>query len=115
MGAAGEEKTGAEPRGPDIAALPLEWAIGARIDADWDSLDAHRHLDDFQLPILLFHGDDDEVVPISGSEDFAHELPRWVTFEVVPRAGRSKPGTSTQSSTNAAWRSSWHRSTAESE
>lgn len=72
---------------PSIAALPLEWAIGARIDADWDSLDAHRHLEDFQLPILLFHGDDDEVVPISGSEDFAAELPRWVTFYIAPRAG----------------------------
>jgi pimeloyl-ACP methyl ester carboxylesterase len=72
---------------PSITALPLEWAIDARIDADWDSLDAHRHLDDFQLPILLFHGDDDEVVPISGSEDFAEELPRRVTFYKAPRAG----------------------------
>jgi uncharacterized protein len=72
---------------PSIAALPLEWAIGARIDADWDSLDAHQHLDDFQLPILLFHGDDDEVVPISGSEDFAAELPRRVTFYRAPKAG----------------------------
>ena len=72
---------------PAVAALPLEWAIGARIDADWDSLDAHRHLDDFQLPILLFHGDDDEVVPIAGSEAFARELPRWVTYHRAPRAG----------------------------
>ena len=72
---------------PSVAALPLELAIGARIDADWDSLDAHRHLDDFQLPILLFHGDDDEVVPIAGSEDFAAELPRRVTFYTAPRAG----------------------------
>jgi uncharacterized protein len=70
-----------------LAALPLEWAIGARIDADWDSLDAHQHLDDFQLPILLFHGDDDEVVPIEGSEDFAEELPGGVTFYRAPKAG----------------------------
>ncbi len=27
---------------PSFAALPVEWAIGARIDADWDSLDAPR-------------------------------------------------------------------------
>lgn len=72
---------------PSIAALPLEWAIGARIDADWDSLDAHQHLEDFQLPILLYHGDDDEVVPISGSEDFAAELPGRVTFYTAPEAG----------------------------
>lgn len=72
---------------PAIAARPLEWTIGARIDADWDSLDAHRHLDDFQLPILLFHGDDDEVVSIAESEEFARELPRWVTFYTAPEAG----------------------------
>jgi uncharacterized protein len=72
---------------PSIAALPLEWAIGARIDADWDSLDAHQHLDDFQLPILLFHGEDDEVVPLADSEEFADELPRWVTFYTAPKAG----------------------------
>jgi pimeloyl-ACP methyl ester carboxylesterase len=72
---------------PSIAALPLEWAIGARIDADWDSLDALQHTDDFHLPTLLFHGDDDKVVPISTSEDFAEELPRWVSFRSAPQAG----------------------------
>jgi fermentation-respiration switch protein FrsA (DUF1100 family) len=72
---------------PAFAALPLEWAIGARIDADWDSLDALDHTDDFHLPILLFHGGDDKVVPISLSEDFAAALPRWVTYYRVPRAG----------------------------
>ena len=35
---------------PGFAALPVEWAIDARIDADWDSLDALQHTDDFQLP-----------------------------------------------------------------
>jgi alpha-beta hydrolase superfamily lysophospholipase len=71
---------------PAIAALPLEWAIGARIDADWDSLDALQHTDDFHLPILLFHGDDDKVVPIATSEDFASKLPRWVTYHRTPEA-----------------------------
>jgi uncharacterized protein len=72
---------------PSIASLPVEWAIGARIDADWESLDAHRHPSDFQLPILLFHGGEDEVVPISSSEEFAEELPGRVTFYRAPRAG----------------------------
>lgn len=72
---------------PGFAALPLEWAIGARIDADWDSLDALDHPEDFHLPILLFHGGEDKVVPIALSEDFAAELPHWVSFYRVPRAG----------------------------
>jgi uncharacterized protein len=72
---------------PSVATLPLEWAIGARIDADWDSLDVHEHTEDFHLPILLFHGDDDKVVPIEGSEELARKLPNWVAFHRAPRAG----------------------------
>jgi uncharacterized protein len=75
---------------PSFAALPVEWAIGARIDADWDSLDALHHRDAFQLPILLFHGEVDDVVPISTSDDFAAELPRWVTYYRVPKAGHTE-------------------------
>jgi alpha-beta hydrolase superfamily lysophospholipase len=71
---------------PSFAALPVEWAIGARIDADWDSLDARRHPEDFQLPILLFHGIDDGLIPISTSDEFAAALPRWVTYYRVPDA-----------------------------
>ncbi|HKI65645.1 MAG TPA: alpha/beta hydrolase [Solirubrobacterales bacterium] len=72
---------------PGFAALPVLWAIGARIDADWNSLDALAHPDAFHLPILLFHGLDDRVVPIATSDDFAAELPRWVTYYQVPHAG----------------------------
>lgn len=75
---------------PGFAAGPLEWAIGARIDADWDSLDAVGHPEDFQLPILLFHGTDDRVVPTSTSEEFAAELPRRVTYFPAPDAGHTE-------------------------
>jgi pimeloyl-ACP methyl ester carboxylesterase len=75
---------------PSFAALPVEWAIDARTDVDWDSLDALQHPEDFHLPILLFHGDDDQVVPIATSEDFAKELPRWVTYYAVPKAGHTQ-------------------------
>jgi uncharacterized protein len=75
---------------PSLGALPVEWAIDARIDPDWDSLDALQHPDDFQLPTLLFHGTDDKVVPISTSDDFAAELPKWVTYYRVPHAGHTE-------------------------
>lgn len=75
---------------PGFTAVPLEWAIGARIDADWDDLDALQHPDDFHLPILLFHGYDDKVVPISTSDDFAAELPRWVTYYRASEAGHTE-------------------------
>jgi uncharacterized protein len=72
---------------PSFSALPVEWAIDARIDPDWDSLDAIQHPEAFHLPILLFHGADDKVIPISTSDEFAEELPRWVTYHQVPKAG----------------------------
>lgn len=72
---------------PSFAADPVEWMIGLRIDANWDSLDALRHPTDFHLPILLFHGTSDELVPISNSDQFARELPGWVTYYRVPHAG----------------------------
>jgi pimeloyl-ACP methyl ester carboxylesterase len=71
---------------PSFAILPVEWLIGERITADWNSLDAVRHASDFRLPILLFHGTGDKLVPISISDQFAHELGRWVTYYRVPGA-----------------------------
>jgi alpha-beta hydrolase superfamily lysophospholipase len=75
---------------PSFLADPVEWAIDARVDPDWSSLDALQHPDAFHLPILLFHGTEDKVVPISTSTQFAKELPGWVTYYRVPRAGHAE-------------------------
>jgi alpha-beta hydrolase superfamily lysophospholipase len=75
---------------PGFFALPVEWGIDARIDADWGSLDAIRHTDELHYPTLLFHGKEDQVVPIRTSEEFAEEMPRWVTFYAVPRADHTQ-------------------------
>jgi hypothetical protein len=75
---------------PAFAALPVKWAIDLRINPDWDSLNILQHTEDFHLPTLLFHGTDDKVVPIETSEDFAAELPDWVTYYAVPEAGHTQ-------------------------
>jgi len=72
---------------PSALADPVEWAIDVRIKPNWASLDALDHPGDFHLPILLFHGLQDEVVPIASSDTFAKELPGWVTYYRVPYAG----------------------------
>jgi len=71
---------------PGFTATPVDWMVGARIDADWNSLDALQHTENFHLPVLLFHGTEDTVVPISDSDAFAAELPSWVTYHRVPKA-----------------------------
>lgn len=71
---------------PAFAALPLRWAIGARTEIDWDALDYESHLEDFELPVLLFHGAEDELVPKEPSEELAEALPRNITYFEVPEA-----------------------------
>jgi hypothetical protein len=75
---------------PSFAADPVEWAIDVRIDPDWSDLDALKHPRDFHLPILLFHGTEDKLVPIATSDEFAKELPGWVTYYRVPKAGHTE-------------------------
>jgi uncharacterized protein len=75
---------------PGFLGLPVEWMIDARANPDWDSLDALQHPEDFHLPILLFHSTEDNLVPISTSDDFAAELPRWVTYYRVPIVGHTE-------------------------
>ena len=72
---------------PSSLADPVEWAIDLRIKPNWNSLDALDHPGDFHLPILLFHGLDDEIVPIASSDAFAKELPDWVSYYRAPYAG----------------------------
>jgi acetyl esterase/lipase len=75
---------------PGFLGRPVEWMIEARANPDWDSLDALEHPEDFHLPILLFHSTEDDLVPISTSDDFAAELPRWVTYYRVPTVGHTE-------------------------
>jgi uncharacterized protein len=75
---------------PGPFALPVEWAIGARIDANWNALDAIQHTNELHYPTLLFHGMEDQVVPIRTSEEFAEKLPKWVTFFAVPKADHTQ-------------------------
>lgn len=72
---------------PSFGALPVEWAIGLRIDANWKQLEALDHTASFHLPTLLFHGMEDKTVPITLSDEFAKKLPRWITYYRAPHAG----------------------------
>jgi len=71
---------------PELAALPLRWAIDARVEIDWEALDYESHLEDFDLPILLFQGAEDDLVPKQPSEELAEALPESIDYFEVPEA-----------------------------
>lgn len=58
-----------------------------RFGIDWGVLDQVGRAGEFTVPILLFHGDEDETVPIATSDRFAAARPDLVTYEVFAGAG----------------------------
>jgi pimeloyl-ACP methyl ester carboxylesterase len=81
---------------PSFGALPVEWAVGLRIDANWDQLEALDHIASFHLPTLLFHGLEDKTVPMSLSDEFARSCPAGSPTTVRRMPGMSSHGTSTR-------------------
>ena len=62
-------------------------AIQLRIGIDWASMNEIAHARDFRLPILLFQGLDDPLVPPADSAAFARASPGLVTYVTVRGAG----------------------------
>ncbi len=74
-------------------ALPgtLVWTAkqlsGFRFGIDWSAVDYVSRADQLRVPVLVFHGTDDETVPIASSQDFLDARPDLVRLVIVPGAG----------------------------
>ncbi|MBA2530085.1 MAG: alpha/beta fold hydrolase [Euzebyales bacterium] len=78
----------AQDRGVPSWAVPLGmFASELRADLHYDELDQIAAADDFDVPILLFHGSADATVPVGDSDEFAAARPDLVTYERVQGAG----------------------------
>jgi uncharacterized protein len=66
---------------------PVRWMVGLRIGANWGALDEIAHAASFRVPILLFQGEADRLVPPADSRAFARAAPGPVTYVPVPGAG----------------------------
>jgi uncharacterized protein len=77
---------------PVVGALPdgltsvAEWIAGRRFDLDWAAVD-HLPGDWLEVPALVFHGTDDDLVPISITDEFAAGRPDLVQAVRVEDAG----------------------------
>lgn len=57
-----------------------------RYDVGWDEINYVSRIGALTVPALVFHGDADETVPLSVSQDFALNNPDLVTLVVTPGA-----------------------------
>ena len=60
---------------------------GARAGLRWEELSLVRRASEFTTPMLLFHGDADDTVPLRLSREFAAARPDLVALHVTPGAG----------------------------
>ncbi len=81
----------------DGKGLPATWLDGLvrrafvrAVGAEPETFDAERNLSSSRVPVLIVHGEDDEVVPIAHAEQLEASAPRGLaTMLRVPGAGHS--------------------------
>jgi hypothetical protein len=60
---------------------------GTRFGIHWKRLNYLERAGDLRVPVLLFHGDDDDTVPVETSDKLASARPDIVTYVRVAGAG----------------------------
>ncbi len=65
--------------------LPM-WITERRFDVDWGELDYLARADELRAPVLLFHGSDDDVIPVALADELARARPDLVRYERVEGA-----------------------------
>ncbi len=63
-----------------------KWLTAQRFDVDWDATGHLDEADRLSTPILVFHGTDDDDVPIETSRDLAAARPDLVVLVEVDGA-----------------------------
>jgi pimeloyl-ACP methyl ester carboxylesterase len=79
---------GASQRGIPVVGLPLPGVLtevakiisNLRFDLDFEALDYLKRADELAVPILLFHGDADDTVPVETSDALAKARPDIVEY-----------------------------------
>lgn len=85
---------GAENRSLPLVGLPIpntltaaaKWLAGVRYDVDWNRLDYLETAGGIEVPVLLFHGAEDDIVPVETSDALAERLTETVDYHRVETA-----------------------------
>lgn len=65
---------------PGFLTTVVKWVAAWRFDLDWDDLDHLARSAELSTPILLFHGAEDDRVPVATSRALAEARPDLVTY-----------------------------------
>ena len=71
---------------PDTLTSTAKWMAGIRFDVAWGDLDYLERVGELAVPILLFHGGEDDIVPVDTSDQLAELQPDLVTYLRVDEA-----------------------------
>ncbi len=78
---------GARQKGyPGLVTTIAKAVSSVRFDVDWKALDYLEHTDKLTAPVLLFHGDADNTVPVETSDALAEARPDLVRYVRVAGA-----------------------------
>jgi hypothetical protein len=75
---------------PALISSAAKAVARVRFGLEWSQLDQTHRVDQFDVPILLIQGMEDEMLPIETTEAFANALPNLVTHETFEGAGRTE-------------------------
>lgn len=75
---------------PDVLASPMRKLTGWRAGIDFNAIDYLSRAGDLRVPVLLFHGDEDDIVPVALSREFAAARPDLVTYVEVAGLGHTQ-------------------------
>ncbi len=85
---------GAASRSLPLVGLPIpgtltataKWMAGIRYDVEWGRLDYLERAEEVNVPVLLFHGLEDDIVPVATSNALAELVPGLATYHTVENA-----------------------------
>lgn len=86
---------GASQRRLPLLPLPLPGTLvwtakrlsSMRFGIDWKAIDYVANADQLRVPVLVFHGTDDDTVPLTSSQEFFEARSDLVRLVIVPGAG----------------------------
>lgn len=81
----------ADERGiPGVISSAAKGVARIRFGIEWEQLDQMGRIDQFDIPMLLLQGTEDDVAPVATADAFAEALPNLVTYERFEGAARTE-------------------------